>query len=86
MKLEWDDGVVSKLSEGYNIRYGARSIKHEVEKRIVNQIAKAHENDQIADGDSIKIYLDPEEKKIKFVTIPGAAKTKKSKWASWLSS
>ena len=31
------------LSDGYDIRYGARSIKHEVERRVINQVAAAHE-------------------------------------------
>lgn len=28
--LEWDANVIDVLAGGYNIRYGARSIKHEV--------------------------------------------------------
>ena len=31
------------LADGYDIRYGARSIKHEVERRVINQVAAAHE-------------------------------------------
>ena len=31
------------LADGYDIRYGARSIKHEVERRVINQVAAGHE-------------------------------------------
>ena len=30
MDLSWDTEVLAVLADGYNIRYGARSIKHEV--------------------------------------------------------
>ena len=85
MKLEWDPEVIGKLSEGYNIRYGARSIRHEVERKVVNQIAKAHENDQIQEGDGIKVYLDPSDKEtIKFKINPGINKKEdRTRW-SWL--
>lgn len=52
--MSWTKEVVEALAEGYNIRYGARSIKHEVEKRVVNQIAKAHELDQLVEGGSVQ--------------------------------
>lgn len=43
---------------GYDINYGARSIKHEVERRVVNQIAAAHENNLIGKGSHILITAD----------------------------
>ncbi|KAJ1657729.1 hypothetical protein IWQ61_002917 [Dispira simplex] len=66
IQLTWSDGVVSLLSEGYNVRYGARSIKHEVEKRVVNQIAKAHELDEIAEGSQVHIYEENGTIRLKF--------------------
>jgi ATP-dependent Clp protease ATP-binding subunit ClpB len=42
--LKWDQAAVDLLTEGYNVHYGARSIKHEVERRVVTQLAQAHEN------------------------------------------
>ncbi len=44
MTLEWDRKALDFLVNGYDINYGARSIKHEIERRVVNQIAAAHEN------------------------------------------
>jgi len=43
MELTWETEVLNVLSDGYDIRYGARSIKHEVERRVINQVAAAHE-------------------------------------------
>ncbi|RLU24499.1 hypothetical protein DMN91_002588 [Ooceraea biroi] len=41
--LKWDREVMSVLADGYDVHYGARSIKYEVERRVVNQLAAAHE-------------------------------------------
>jgi len=53
--IYWSDRVIEEIQLGYNFRYGARSIQHEVEKRIVNQIAKAHEQGKI--GQKSKVYI-----------------------------
>ncbi len=45
--LVWDKEVLGYLADGYNVYYGARSIKHEVERRVVAQLALAHESDQL---------------------------------------
>ena len=50
MILEWDDKALDFLVNGYDINYGARSIKHEVERRVVNQLAAAHEHNLIGKG------------------------------------
>lgn len=42
LQMSWDDSVVEVICKGYDIHYGARSIKHEVERRIVNQISELH--------------------------------------------
>ena len=47
VELQWDGDVLNLLADGYNVHYGARSIKHEVERRIVAQLAFAHETDQL---------------------------------------
>lgn len=56
--MTWDPEVVDVLSDGYNIRYGARSIKYEVERKVVNLIAKANENDDVLDGGRVHIVVD----------------------------
>lgn len=42
IEVTWDEKVVDVICKGYDIYYGARSIKHEVERRIVNQISELH--------------------------------------------
>lgn len=56
--MTWDSEVVDVLADGYNIRYGARSIKYEVERKVVNLIAKANENDDVLDGGRVHIVVD----------------------------
>ena len=56
--LEWDADVVELLRRGYNIRYGARSIKHEVERCVVNKLAVAHERRLIAEGSTVRLVVD----------------------------
>lgn len=49
IELKWDCEVLSILADGYDIHYGARSIKYEVERRVVNQLAAAHERGQLGE-------------------------------------
>lgn len=53
MVLEWDKKALDFLVNGYDISYGARSIKHEVDRRVVNQIAVAHEYNLIGKGSKL---------------------------------
>merc|ERR1712012_153604 len=52
--ISWEPGVLSMIAEGYNIYYGARSIQHEVERRVVAQLALAHELGQLRQGCDVK--------------------------------
>lgn len=58
MELSWDKRVIAVLADGYNVHYGARSIKHEVERRVINQLAAAHENRLIQRGSKVNITID----------------------------
>ncbi|KAL8191378.1 UNVERIFIED_CONTAM: hypothetical protein K2H54_073253 [Gekko kuhli] len=60
--LLWDPEVMDVLAEGYNLHYGARSIKHEVERRVVNQLAAAYEQDLLPPGCTLRIVVDNSEK------------------------
>lgn len=42
--LYWDTGVETVLAGGYNMHYGARSIKYEVERRVISKLAAAQES------------------------------------------
>ncbi|KAI8064482.1 P-loop containing nucleoside triphosphate hydrolase protein [Gongronella butleri] len=79
--LTWDPEVVDMLARGYNIRYGARSIKYEVERKVVNLIAKAHENDDVVDGGKVRVTVDktsPKRRLCKIVIEQKGADDKKS--------
>ncbi|XP_078258098.1 mitochondrial disaggregase [Rhinoraja longicauda] len=56
--LQWDRPVMDVLAEGYNLHYGARSIKHEVERRVVNQLAAAYEQELLPHGCTLRIALE----------------------------
>ncbi|XP_048016381.1 caseinolytic peptidase B protein homolog [Megalobrama amblycephala] len=62
--LLWEHPVLELLARGYNLHYGARSIKHEVERRVVNQLAAAYEQELLPKGCTLRLCVDggPEEK------------------------
>lgn len=41
--LVWDHDVTAALAQGYDVHYGARSIKYEIERKVVSQLAVGHE-------------------------------------------
>jgi len=53
--ITWSDEIIPILQDGYNLRYGARSLQHEVERRVVNQIARAHELGKVTNNG--KVYV-----------------------------
>ncbi|XP_044749909.1 caseinolytic peptidase B protein homolog [Coccinella septempunctata] len=55
--LQWDRSVESALADGYDVHYGARSIKYEVERRVVNQIALAHERGCLNKGCTVSVSV-----------------------------
>ncbi|KAM4046780.1 mitochondrial disaggregase [Anomaloglossus baeobatrachus] len=60
--LIWDREVMDVLADGYNVHYGARSIKHEVDRRVVNQLAAAYEQDLLPRGCTLRIAVDASDK------------------------
>ena len=57
VEVLWDKQVLDYLAQGYNIYYGARSIKHEVERRVVTQLALAHENGVMTRGSTARLMM-----------------------------
>ncbi|XP_076002293.1 mitochondrial disaggregase [Genypterus blacodes] len=55
--LQWDRTVLDLLVGGYNFHYGARSIKHEVERRVVNQLAAAYEQELLPKGCTLRLCV-----------------------------
>ncbi|KAJ8982663.1 hypothetical protein NQ317_019064 [Molorchus minor] len=56
IEIKWDRSVESALADGYDVSYGARSIKYEVERRVVNQLAAAREKGIIGKGSTVHIF------------------------------
>lgn len=57
INVVWDIDVETILADGYDVHYGARSIKHEVERQVVSQLAAAHEKSVIGKGCSVRLYV-----------------------------
>ncbi|KAJ0022188.1 hypothetical protein NQD34_009678 [Periophthalmus magnuspinnatus] len=58
--LQWERPVLDLLARGYNVHYGARSIKHEVERRVVNQLAAAYEQELLPKGCTLRLTVQSE--------------------------
>ncbi|KAI1242361.1 hypothetical protein IHE44_0005896 [Lamprotornis superbus] len=77
--LLWDREVMDVLADGYNLHYGARSIKHEVERRVVNQLAAAYEQDLLPRGCTLRIIVEDSNKQLLKTTEGSSSSTEKSK-------
>eukprot|EP01127_Copromyxa_protea_P023226 TRINITY_DN8641_c0_g1_i1.p1 TRINITY_DN8641_c0_g1~~TRINITY_DN8641_c0_g1_i1.p1 ORF type:complete len:572 (-),score=88.69 TRINITY_DN8641_c0_g1_i1:47-1762(-) len=55
--LKWDEPLIESLTLDYNESYGFRSIKNEVEKRVINVLAASYERDSLGEGDSVIVGL-----------------------------
>lgn len=53
----WEREIEGVLADGYDVHYGARSIKYEVERRVVSQLAAAHERGVIGTGSSVVLTV-----------------------------
>ncbi|KAL5232851.1 hypothetical protein ACI65C_000261 [Semiaphis heraclei] len=58
IQIEWDSAVEHVIIGAYDVNYGARSIKHEVERSVVSQLAKAHEKGLLNKKTVVKIEAD----------------------------
>ncbi|XP_031716509.1 caseinolytic peptidase B protein homolog [Anarrhichthys ocellatus] len=61
INLQWERPVLDLLAGGYNMHYGARSIKHEVERRVVNQLAAAYEQQLLPKGCTLRLSVQSED-------------------------
>ncbi|XP_015758800.1 PREDICTED: caseinolytic peptidase B protein homolog [Acropora digitifera] len=56
--ISWDREVIDVLADGYDVHYGARSIKPEVERRVVDQLIDAQKRELISPGCSLHFTVD----------------------------
>ena len=62
--LKWDQKVEAMLTNGYDVNYGARSIKYEVERRVINLLAEYFEKGDIHDKTTVEISVNENQSKI----------------------
>lgn len=55
--ITWEPEVIEVLAYGYNVRYGAGSIKYEVERKVVNSLAKAYEDDEVSIDETVHFVV-----------------------------
>jgi len=53
MTIEWGPELEHFLIKAYDLRFGVRSIQHEVGRQVVSKLAGAHEEDVITEGDTV---------------------------------
>lgn len=70
--LAWEGGVLGALADGYDVHYGARSIQHEVERRVVNRLALAAERRLLPRGAHVLLAAGPGARLALSVRAPGA--------------
>ena len=58
MNVSWDQKVVDTVANEYNFKYGARSIRDEFERLVINAVDLTFDNKAIKKGDSFKITVD----------------------------
>lgn len=69
--LTWNRNVIGVLANGYDVHYGARSIKYEVERRVVNKLANAHENQLMLPGAKVHLVVsDDDEEFVMMAKVP----------------
>ena len=60
IELTWDPAVLAALSRDYDVHFGARSLQHAVDKRVVNRLARAHEDGELTEGGTAHLELGPD--------------------------
>eukprot|EP00123_Amoebidium_parasiticum_P006192 comp17207_c0_seq1/m.16151 comp17207_c0_seq1/g.16151 ORF comp17207_c0_seq1/g.16151 comp17207_c0_seq1/m.16151 type:complete len:602 (-) comp17207_c0_seq1:225-2030(-) len=65
VELTWDPAVETTLISGYDVHYGARSLKYEVDRRVINLLAAGWEQGTIAHGSKVHVYMDGDNMRIK---------------------
>ena len=61
--------MIGVLANGYDVHYGARSIKYEVERRVVNKLASAHENQLMLPGAKVHVVVSEDGEEFTFAKV-----------------
>jgi ATP-dependent Clp protease ATP-binding subunit ClpB len=58
IEVTWDNRVIALIADEYNVHYGARSIQHQIDRKIINNVAYAHKYNLIKAGDCVHITVE----------------------------
>ena len=61
--------MIGVLANGYDVHYGARSIKYEVDRRVVNKLASAHENRLMLPGAKVHVVVSEDGEEFTFAKV-----------------
>lgn len=75
--MTFTPALVPKIMQGFDVAFGARSIKTAVNRQVINPLAKAHENDLLFTGCSVDLDVKPDGK-VAF-NIKGERRTSKKR-------
>ena len=67
--ITWEAEVEQVLVGAYNIRFGVRSIQHEVDRKVVVKLAEAHEQGLFQTGDHVKLRVVPPGTEVQLLKI-----------------
>ena len=57
LALSWSPELAKSLADGFQESYGFRSLKHEVERRVISVIVEAYERNELKEGQAVKLSL-----------------------------
>merc|ERR1711868_15712 len=58
IQLDWTEDVITVLADGYDVSYGARSVKYETERKVVSALANAYEEGTLKKGGKVRLICD----------------------------
>jgi ATP-dependent Clp protease ATP-binding subunit ClpB len=56
--LRWEDGVAEVAAKGYDVRYGARSIKYSVDRALIAPIAQMFDEGLVKAGSTVSVGIE----------------------------
>lgn len=60
--LTWSDKVPALIARGYDVHYGARSLKYELDRQVINHLAQAWEQGDIVRQSKVYVDVDPSDR------------------------
>jgi ATP-dependent Clp protease ATP-binding subunit ClpB len=55
LDLSWSEEVPALIARGYDVHYGARSLKYELDRQVINKLAQAWEQGDIIRQSKVRV-------------------------------